>query len=113
MGASLKVWSFNLATGVDPGGFPWVDRALSRHIEEINERQPDIVGCQEVDRRTGRCNGMDQVALLQQATHLKYEVYAGRNFDGGKYGDVILSRWPAIAEIADHVVATTLPDARA
>ena len=90
--------SLNTATGTDQGA-KWRD-TLEPHLEEINERQPDILCLQEVDRNTARSSFIDQFELLKRSTHLKYGVFAGVAYPTwpqvGQYGDAVLSRWPAI-----------------
>jgi endonuclease/exonuclease/phosphatase family metal-dependent hydrolase len=109
MGVQIHVMTFNLATGVDPGTCSWVDRRLALHVDEINERQPDIACFQEVDRWTGRSQGVDQVEILKTRTHLKYDVFTGVSYDGGYFGDAILSRWRPTAFNNKFIVDSSLP----
>lgn len=109
MGVQIRVMTFNLATGVDPAKCSWVDRKLALHINEINERRPDIACFQEVDRRTGRSQGVDQVEILKTRTHLKYDVFTGVSYDGGYYDDAILSRWQPTSFNNRFIVDSSLP----
>lgn len=101
--------TFNLATGVDEPS--WVDRGLAPHVAEINERDPDIVVAQEVDRDTERANRVDQVEILTTSTQLKYYVFHGQDYpdgSGGEYGTVVLSRYPLRA-LSGLTITSTLP----
>lgn len=73
----------------------------SNHIEEvaavINEVKPDIVGLEEVHRNTWQSRFHDQVARLQQLTHMS-GVF-GRSYSeiGGVFGNAVLTRGLIVA----------------
>jgi endonuclease/exonuclease/phosphatase family metal-dependent hydrolase len=58
---------------------------------------------QEVDSATRRSGGIDQVARLRTLTG--YHGVFGRaiDYDGGKYGIAILSRWPILSDTLIHL----------
>jgi len=67
---------------------------LARIAKVINSAEPDLVALQEVDYRTGRTGGVDQLGELAKLTGLT--PVPGDNIDvaGGRYGNATLSRWP-------------------
>ena len=65
-----------------------------RLAKVIRDLHPDIVALQEVDRRTGRSQGIDQAAKLANLTDLAHSFGAAMPYDGGDYGLAILSRYP-------------------
>jgi endonuclease/exonuclease/phosphatase family metal-dependent hydrolase len=73
---------------------------LARIAEVINEKRPDLVGLQEVDRGVRRTNGVDQIAELARLTKMEYAFAPNLDYQGGKYGVAILSRHPILA--IDH-----------
>ncbi|QDV49846.1 endonuclease/exonuclease/phosphatase family protein [Gimesia fumaroli] len=56
--------------------------------------KPDIVLLQEVDRKTERIQGVDGLAVLSRLTGLKFVFGKNINFQGGHYGNAVLSRLP-------------------
>ncbi len=73
----------------------------SSHIDEIarviNEVNPDIVGLNEVHRGTWQARFHDQIARLQQLTHMN-GVF-GRSYSevGGAFGNAMLTRGQIVA----------------
>jgi endonuclease/exonuclease/phosphatase family metal-dependent hydrolase len=67
---------------------------LKRLAAVIREADPDLVALQEVDNKTGRTGHVDQTAELSRLTGL--HGYFGRQIDyeGGEYGQALLSRFP-------------------
>ncbi len=90
----LTVMSYNIhhARGMDER----VD--LERIAKVIQSVSPDIVALQEVDRHTRRTGGVDQAAELGRLTGM--EVVFGRaiDFQGGQYGNAVLSKPPVLAK---------------
>lgn len=75
---------------------------LQRIGRVIRAAGPDLVALQEVDSLTGRSGGVDQAATLAALTGM-YVVYGPAfAFDGGKYGNAMLTKWKpeAVACIA-------------
>lgn len=87
---SLKVLSYNIHHG--EGGDGKLD--LVRIAAIISQSGADVVALQEVDRRTERTGGVDQAAELARLTG--FNVFYGKamDFQGGAYGQALLSRWP-------------------
>ena len=85
----LRVGSYNIKHGAEAGG------DLSLIAETIKNAGLDICGVQEVDYKTTRCGGVDQPAELAAASGLEYYRYTPAiDYQGGKYGTLILSRYP-------------------
>ena len=86
----LRVLCYNIhhAEGVD--GKLDVPR-IARVILSVN---PDLVALQEVDQNTRRTRKVDQVAELARLTKMNSAFGANIEFQGGKYGNAILSRFP-------------------
>ncbi len=67
---------------------------LSRIADVILESKADLVALQEVDVETGRSGGVDQVQELARLTGMHGAFALARPYDGGLYGQAVLSRWP-------------------
>jgi endonuclease/exonuclease/phosphatase family metal-dependent hydrolase len=74
---------------------------LQRVADVINRANVDIVALQEVDVRTRRSGGVHQLAELARLTNMHARFGKGRDFEGGDYGQAILSRRP-IASLEVH-----------
>ncbi len=92
----LTVMTYNIHVGIG------MDKKLdlARIAEVINEKRPDLVGLQEVDRGVRRTNGVDQIAELARLTKMEYAFAPNLDYQGGKYGVAVLSRHPILA--IDH-----------
>ena len=84
----LRVLSYNIHHGEG------IDRVLDlqRIAKVINSVHPDIVSLQEVDRTTTRVKNQDQPALLDKATSMQVIFEQNIPFQGGDYGNAILSK---------------------
>jgi endonuclease/exonuclease/phosphatase family metal-dependent hydrolase len=89
----IKVLTFNIYHGATMKG----DFDLDYIAGIIKEADPDLVALQEVDFRTRRAHGMDLVTEL--GFRVKMAPLFGRamSYDGGEYGDGILSRYSFIS----------------
>jgi endonuclease/exonuclease/phosphatase family metal-dependent hydrolase len=88
--AGLRVvcWNIRHAQGMDG------KHDLERIAARINELEPDVVILQEVDNRCKRSGAIDQAEEIGKLTKLKHAFGKAINFDGGEYGQAILSRFP-------------------
>jgi endonuclease/exonuclease/phosphatase family metal-dependent hydrolase len=86
----LRVLTYNIhhGEGVD-GRFD-----LERTARVITEQQPDLVAVQEVDVKTRRSGGVDQAAELARLTGMHTAFGKARDYQGGDYGQALLSRFP-------------------
>lgn len=67
---------------------------LQRIADVINRERPDLIGLQEVDRGVRRTEGKDEIAELAALTRMEYAFAPNLDYQGGKYGVAILSRFP-------------------
>ncbi len=95
----VKVLTYNVLGGRNTDGA----RDLNRLADIINTLDPDIVALQEVDRKTGRLNGIDLPAELAKLTGMDFVFGRAMYYDGGEYGEAILSRFPII-DVTNHAL---------
>jgi len=88
--AKIRVLTYNIHHGVGIGGA--VD--LDQIAELIRRVSPDIVALQEVEFGTTRTLGVDQTAVLAEATGMTGVFGRNLDFRGGGFGNAILSRYP-------------------
>lgn len=96
---SLRVLSYNIHHGQG------VDDVLSlrRIAQVIRGSDADIVALQEVDQGCGRSVGQLQASELEKLTGY-YAVFGKAiDFDGGEYGQAILSRWPIATSLVHRL----------
>ena len=95
----IRVLVYNTHAGTDARRVSNLDRVA----QIVKDAEADIVLLQEVDSATRRSGGVDQVARLRSITGF-YGVF-GRaiDYDGGKYGIAILSRWPIVSDTLIHL----------
>lgn len=87
---SLRVLCWNLHHGV--GGDGKLD--LPRIAKVIREARPDLVALQEVDKNCRRSGKVDQAAELAKLTGLQASYGKAMDYDGGEYGQAILTKKP-------------------
>ena len=87
---TLRVMTYNIHVGVG------MDKKLDlqRIADVINRERPDLVGLQEVDRGVRRTEGKDEIVELAKMTQMEFAFAPNLDYQGGKYGVAILSRWP-------------------
>ncbi len=89
----LRVLAYNIRHGEGLDGV--VD--LARQAEVINAAKPDLVALQEIDVKTGRTGGVDQLTVLAELTGMEHRFGKFMDYDGGEYGLGVLSRFPILA----------------
>jgi endonuclease/exonuclease/phosphatase family metal-dependent hydrolase len=94
----LRVLCWNLHHGVGEDG----KLDLERISKVIREAKPDLVALQEVDNQCSRSGKIDQAAELAKLTGMTGVFGKAMDFQGGGYGQAILSRYP----ITSHKVHT-------
>jgi endonuclease/exonuclease/phosphatase family metal-dependent hydrolase len=94
---TLRVLTYNIHHGEG------VDRKLDlpRIAKIIADQKPDLVAIQEVDQKTKRVGGVDETAELAKLTKMHGRFGKAIDFQGGEYGQTILSRYP-IREFQVH-----------
>jgi endonuclease/exonuclease/phosphatase family metal-dependent hydrolase len=85
-GPVMKVMTYNIKLG---------NGSLQQIANVINAQNPDLICLQEVDSCTNRSGStINQAKELGRLTKRYYYFSRAMPYDGGTYGDAILSRWP-------------------
>ncbi len=87
---TIRVLSYNIHHGAGIDG----KLDLERIARVVNSVKPDLVALQEVDRKTTRARQIDEPAVLARLTGLQIIFERNIQFQGGDYGNAILSRFP-------------------
>lgn len=95
----IRVLCYNVHHGEGVDGKLDLQR-IARVIESVS---PDIVALQEVDRRTERTNRVDQPAELARLTKMRVLFEKNIDFQGGQYGNAVLSRLPVVKHKNEHL----------
>ena len=105
---SITVMSYNIHAmrGMDKV----VD--VDRIAKVIKDQDPDVVGLQEVDQFTERSGKIDAIKILAEKTGM-YGIFM-RTFDyqGGEFGNAMLSKYPIIEHKVFHLPARDNYEAR-
>jgi endonuclease/exonuclease/phosphatase family metal-dependent hydrolase len=86
----LRVLTYNIHHGEGVDG----KLDLARIAGVIKSARPDFVALQEVDLKTERTKGVDQPAELARLTGMQVVFGGNLRFEGGDYGNAVLSRLP-------------------
>lgn len=100
-GSDLQVASYNIRHGRGMDNRV----ALERTAAVLRSLDADIVGLQEVDRNVERSGRVDEPALLGNLLGMQHAFGAFMDYQGGRYGLAILSRYP-IASSREIVLPT-------
>jgi endonuclease/exonuclease/phosphatase family metal-dependent hydrolase len=95
----LRVLCWNLHHGVGEDG----KLDLERIAKVIREARPDLVALQEVDQNCQRSGNTDQCAELARLTGMTGVFGKAMDFQGGGYGQAILSRHPVLNSSAHQL----------
>lgn len=87
---TLRVLTYNIHHG--EGEDKKLD--LARIAGVITAAKADLVALQEVDQKTTRTGGVDQAAEIARLAGLRFAYGKAMDYQGGAYGQVLLSRWP-------------------
>ena len=88
----VTVLTYNIYHGEDANGGSNLDAVAGI----INSLEPDLVALQEVDNKTGRAKGLDLTAELKKRTGMHGIFGKAMDYDGGGYGEAVLSRYAFI-----------------
>jgi len=88
----LKIMSYNIHHANPPSIPEKID--IDAIVATIRNQNPDLVALQEVDVRTKRSGQIDQAKLIAEALGMYYYFAKAIDFDGGEYGQAILSKRP-------------------
>lgn len=94
----VKVLTYNIHHGSGIDGVLSIER-IARVIKESGAQ---VVALQEVDRSTKRVNGVDTIAQLSQLTGMAFIFGSNLEFQGGNYGNAILSSFPIVRHKSFH-----------
>ena len=89
---SVRVLTYNIHHGEGTDG----RFDLPRLAALIVSASPDLVALQEVDQRTERAGGVDQLAELERLTGMHGLFGKAMDFQGGAYGVAVLTRQSVI-----------------
>ncbi|HHW09028.1 MAG TPA: metal-dependent hydrolase [Firmicutes bacterium] len=89
---TLCVMSYNIRHG--EGNDNVID--LERIAAVIDKAGADLVGLNEVDIKTARSSGIDQPGTLAKLLGMQVAYGANLVYQGGDYGNAILSRYPIV-----------------
>jgi endonuclease/exonuclease/phosphatase family metal-dependent hydrolase len=98
----VRVLTYNIHHGEGTDG----QLVLARIAEVIRRAAPDLVALQEVDNATRRSHGVDQAAELGRLTGMRAVFGKAMDYDGGGYGEAVLSRFP-LSEVTVHALPFT------
>jgi endonuclease/exonuclease/phosphatase family metal-dependent hydrolase len=105
----LRVLTYNIHHGRGADGV--ID--LQRLADIIQQAKPDLVALQEVDVKTKRSNGVDQAAKLGELTGMHDFFAEAIPYQGGQYGNAVLSRYPIQAQYRQRLQAEPGQEKRA
>jgi endonuclease/exonuclease/phosphatase family metal-dependent hydrolase len=89
----IKIMTFNIYHGETMKG----DFNLDVIAKVINDTNPDFVALQEVDFKTNRAKKYDLATELGVRTKMCSLFAKAMNFDGGEYGEGILSKYSLVS----------------
>lgn len=102
---TIRVLTYNIRHGEGMDG--QVD--LERIAEVIRRSDAHLVALQEVDRGVERTSRGDQPAVLAKLTGMRAVFEKNIDFQGGEYGNAILTRLPVEAH-QNHYLPKSLPN---
>lgn len=95
-GPVVKVMAYNIHIG-NPPSKEASYRDLEAIAQVINIQKPDLVALSEVDKFTTRSGTtVDQAKELARLTGMNYFYTKAIDYDGGEFGDAVLSKFPII-----------------
>ncbi|WP_372918045.1 endonuclease/exonuclease/phosphatase family protein [Salegentibacter sp.] len=103
----IKVMSYNIHHSNPPTQPDSID--LDAIVRVIRDQDADLVALQEVDSGTERSGEGNQAALIAEKLDMYFYFSKAINYDGGEYGNAILSKYP-IMEGSTHQLPNE-PDA--
>ncbi len=96
----LRVMTYNIHHGEGVDGKVDIDR-IAKVIRDANA---DVVALQEVDRGVERTKKIDIMMLLADKTGMAYAFGKNIDFQGGDYGNGVLTKFPILEERNLHYV---------
>lgn len=106
IGAKVKVMTYNIHIG-NPPSKPAGTVDLPAIAAAIKAQNPDLVALQEVDVNTNRSGAnLDQAKELARLTGMNYFFSKAIDYDGGQFGDAVLSRFPILESLRYELPVT-------
>ncbi len=87
---SVRLMTYNIRHGLNMKNK--IDLHGISHV--INKFSPDLVALQEIDDKTNRSHGVDELQELANLTQMNHYFVPAMSYDGGHYGVGILCKWP-------------------
>jgi endonuclease/exonuclease/phosphatase family metal-dependent hydrolase len=91
--AALRVVAYNVKHGLGMDG----EVDLARIASVLRPFYADVITLQEIDRGTGRTEGVDQARRLAGMLGMTAHFGSFMPYDGGEYGMAVLTRLPVLA----------------
>ncbi len=88
----IRVVTYNIRHGLGMDG-EW---NLDRIVSVLEEMSPDLVILNEVDAGTRRSERIEEARRLGEALGLDFRFGRSIDYDGGEYGNALLSRYPIL-----------------
>lgn len=101
---SLRVLSYNIHHGEGMDG----KLDLERIAQVIKDTDADLVALQEVDKGVERTDGIDEPAVLAELTGMHVVFEKNIDYQGGEYGNAVLSRFP-VEKHHNHHLPQSIP----
>ncbi|HEY9183698.1 MAG TPA: endonuclease/exonuclease/phosphatase family protein [Salegentibacter sp.] len=95
----IKVISYNIHHANPPSQPDSID--IDAIVRVIKDQDADLVALQEVDSGTERSGEGNQAAMIAEKLNMYFYFSKALNFNGGEYGNAILSKYP-IEEAETH-----------
>lgn len=89
---SLRVMSYNIHHANPPSRPDFID--IDAIVKVIAQQDADLVALQEVDFDTERSGQGNQAALIAEKLGMHFYFAKAIDYDGGQYGNAILSKYP-------------------
>ncbi len=95
---ALRVMTYNIQHGAG------IDKKIDllRTADAINHEHPDVVALQEVDKGVERTGRRDLTAELAELTQMTGYFSNNFHYQGGEYGNAVLTRFPILMETNTH-----------
>jgi len=90
----IRIMTYNIHHGEGIDGKVDVER-IAKLIDSL---KVDLVALQEVDRGVERTKKIDIMKILSDKTGLNYSFFKNIDYQGGEYGNGILSRFPIVKQ---------------
>ncbi len=105
--SGIKVMTYNIHHANPPSKDSLID--MDAIVKVIRAQSPDLVALQEVDQLTERSGKIDQAKYIAEKLGMHYFYAKAMDYDGGAYGQAILSKFPIKATAVRRLPSTAEP----